>query len=457
MKKKALSIVLAGTMALSMTAVGAVSVSAEEATAAPLAPGGFGTLGEYTPTAGVKTNKLMFAMPGAWQNDTTKDEKCGGAAGIYWWGSTTYDTPDAKAGGHGWPGYKAVQVKGETYTTKDETGAEKEVEIPNLWAIDVPTFGNNTASEEHDASMIIWNNYLDGGMETDPAKNPFYAASQQTRDFPGQYYCRMDDASGSPTRDHPYYATLLKYAYEQIFKKAFTEETMPGVTSLDFTSDNFWVDINKMSAAYNGEDYDKLSDDEKSFQLDIVLDDINFDLSDVFGTYAANFFNEDKVPLSRTCGLAFTFDNMVFVVNFDPDKMQVSPVSGKVGFDGDFYFYYGGGEYGSWPTKELNDAMKEKLGEDKVVSGNFTDDKYLNSSIDDIEIPTSATTAPSTTVPAPATDATSATSSTASGSTTANNSNGAVATGQVSMVVILLVVIAAGIGVVVFTRKKTEK
>ena len=43
MKKKALSIVLAGTMALSMTAVSAVSVSAEE-----LAPGGFGTLGEYT-------------------------------------------------------------------------------------------------------------------------------------------------------------------------------------------------------------------------------------------------------------------------------------------------------------------------------------------------------------------------------------------------------------------------
>ncbi|MBQ1974842.1 MAG: hypothetical protein II224_03435, partial [Ruminococcus sp.] len=106
MKKKALSIVLAGTMALSMTAVSAVSVSAEE-----LAPGGFGTLGEYTPNTGVKTNKLMFAMPGAWQNDTTKDEKCGGAAGIYWWSG--YDTPDNAAGGHGWPGYKSVQVAEE--------------------------------------------------------------------------------------------------------------------------------------------------------------------------------------------------------------------------------------------------------------------------------------------------------------------------------------------------------
>ena len=121
MKKKALSIVLAGTMALSMTAVSAVSVSAEE-----LAPGGFGTLGEYTPSAGVKTNKLMFAMPGAWQNDTTKDEKCGGAAGIYWWSG--YDTPDDKASGHGWPGYQAEQVQ--------------EAGVPNLWAIDVPTYGN---------------------------------------------------------------------------------------------------------------------------------------------------------------------------------------------------------------------------------------------------------------------------------------------------------------------------
>ena len=181
------------------------------------------------------------------------------------------------------------------------------------------------------------------------------------------------------------------------------------------------------------------------------------DLSDVFGTYAANFFNEDLVVASNSAGLAFTFDNMVFVVNFDPSKMAVSPVSGKVGFDGDFYFYYGGGEYGSWPTKELNEEMKAKLGEDKVVSGNFTDDKYLNSSIDDIEIPTTAETTAPATAPAPSQDATSSTSSTASGSTTANNSNGAVATGQVSMIVILLVVIAAGIGVVVFTRKKTEK
>ena len=292
-------------------------------------------------------------------------------------------------------------------------------------------------------------------METDPAKNPFYAASQQTRDFGGQFYDRAENSMDKEGLDHPYYTYLIKYAYQ----KVLTDAGVAGIDALDITSNTFWVDANKLCAAHLGEDYDSLDNDAKTFQVDVVFDELDVDFKTIFGDkYGPNFFNEDLVPDALMYGMAFTFDNMVFVVNFDPSKMAVSPVSGKVGFDGDFYFYYGGGEYGSWPTKELNEAMKEKLGEDKVVSGNFTDDKYLNSSIDDIEIPTTAeTTAPATTVPSPSQDATSSTSSTSSGSTTANNSNGAVATGQVSMIVILLVVIAAGIGVVVFTRKKTEK
>ena len=128
--KKLLSLGLAAAMVLPVAAVGTVGASAEG-----LAPGGFGTLGEYEPTAGVKTNRLMFAMPGAWQNDTTKNEKCGGAAGIYWWSG--YDTPDNKAGGYGWPGYQAERVQ--------------EAGVPNLWAIDVPTYGNG---EKGDALLL---------------------------------------------------------------------------------------------------------------------------------------------------------------------------------------------------------------------------------------------------------------------------------------------------------------
>lgn len=351
--KKLLSLVLTAAMVLPVAAVGTVGASAES-----LSLGGYGALGTYTPSAGVKTNRLMFAMPGAWQNDTTKDARCGGAAGIYWWSGC--DTPDDKAGGYGWPGYKTAQVQ--------------EAGVSNLWAIDVPTYGNG---EKGDATQIIWNNYLDGGLETDPTENPFYAASQQTGDFPCQFYDRVE-YSNDKKNDHPYYTYLFKYAYQKILSDA----GVAGMDALDIASSTFWVDANKLCAAYLGESYDNLSADEKTFQVDIVLDEIDFDLSDVFGGYADNFFNEDLVgdeiyPKEEPCGygMAFTFDNMVYVVSLDPKDMTVSPVSGKIGFDGDFYFYYGNGEYGSWPTKELNEEMMAKLGADKVVSGNFTYDE----------------------------------------------------------------------------------
>ena len=441
MKKKALSIVLAGTMAVSMASVGAVSVSAEE-----LAVGDYGSLGEYTPGTGIKTNKLMFAMPAAWQNDTTKNEKCGGAAGIYWWSG--YDTPDKIAGGHGWPGYKAVQVKETVNITDEASGETKTVEVPNLWAIDVPTYGNG---EEGNATQIIWNNYLDGGMEPDPAKNPFYAAATQTVDTPGQYLSRTDkDAT---------YDILFRYIYVELFKK----EGVEGVDALDLKSDDFWVEINKLAAKHLNVDYEKLSSDEKTFQVDNILDEMEYDMTEMFGEYGKNFFNEDLVgdeiypkEESGGYGMSFHFDNMVYVVDFDVSKMSQSPVSKKLGFGGNFYFYYGAGEYGTWPTKELNTKMEG-------VSGSFITGDYMTKTMDDLmkeyeEYHKDDPTEPaSTTVPAPATDATSSTSSTSSDSTSSNNSNGTVATGQVSMVVILMVVIAAGIGVAIFTRKKTEK
>ena len=65
-----------------------------------------------------------------------------------------------------------------------------------------------------------------------------------------------------------------------------------------------------------------------------------------FGKYAKNFFDDG--------GICFYQDNMVFVVDLvNTDRAQVSPVSPKAGLDGAFYFYYGNGEFGIWPTKEL--------------------------------------------------------------------------------------------------------
>lgn len=417
MKKKLLSVLLAGTMVASVAAVGVVSASAEE----DLAPGGFGVLGEYTPKAGVQTNHLMFAMPAAWQNDTTKDPQCGGAAGLYWW--TGYDTPDDVAGGHGWPGYKAVKV--------EEEG------VDNLWAIDVPTYGNG---EDGNATQIIWNNYLDGGMETDPVKNPFYKDSAQTIDTPGQYYSRTDD--------HETYDVLFRY----IYKKVFTNEGIAGVENIDLKSDTFWEDMNKLAA---GDDWDTLSADEKTYQVDNILDEAEVDLSE-FGAYAANFFNEDLVgdeiyPREEMMGFgeSFVFDNMVYVVSFDPEKMTESPVSHKIGYAGDFYFYYGGGEYGSWPTKELN----EQYG---GVSGNFTQGEYVDPNYVP-PTPTSDPNATKGTVPPAATDPSSSTSDSPNGSNSSNNSNGAIATGQFSFAIIVLVIMFAGAGVIFFARKREHE
>ena len=417
-QRKMLSLVLAIVMAVSVLCVGTFSASADE-----LAPGGYGTLGEYTPQENVKTNHLMFAMPGAWQNDTTKNDKCGGAAGIYWWSGI--QTPDDVAGGHGWPGYKTKKV--------EEEGVE------NLYAIDVPTYGNGEAGN---ATQIIWNNYLDGGMERDPAKNPFYDAAAQTRDFPGQYYSRGDL--------NKTYEPLFRYVYKTQLAKYGVD-----VAAIDEKSDTFWEDLNKAAAAALGpnHEWNKLDEDEKTYQIDEVLDPKALDFSE-FGKYASNFFNEDNVESpedSQGYGVSFTFDNMVFVVNFDPAKMLPSPQSGKIGFDGEFYFYYGGGEYGSWPTKELNEA---KGG----VSGNFMSDEYWKSRMEDLSIPTLApeTTTANGTVPAAGTDATSSTSDSAGGNS-GNSSNGAVATGQTSLTVIALVILVAGLGVFFFTRKKYQK
>ena len=344
--KQLISLLLAGTMAASTVAVGSFTAGAADDSAS----GGYGVAGEYTPSAGVKTQRLLFAMPNAWQNDITQDPQCGGAAGCYWWSG--YDTPDAKFG-FGWPGYKTKRV--------NESG------VNNLWYCDVPAYGNG---ETGDAMQIIWTNYLNGGSETDPAKNPFYAAAAQSTDTNAQWYSRCDE--------NEKYDPLFRY----IYLNAMLEEGVDGAEYLDINADTFWVDANRLAAYCLGNDWDRLSANEKTYQADILLDEIEVDYSE-FGNYANNFFNEDLVgdsgglyPYEEPMGFgqAFTFDNMVYVVDFDVKKIRKNELSGKVGMSGDFYFYYGNGNYGTWPTEELNEEMGG-------VTGSFTTGDYVNKSM----------------------------------------------------------------------------
>ena len=226
-------------------------------------------------------------------------------------------------------------------------------------------------------------------------------------------------------------------------------------------------------------------------------DDPNYQITE-FGDYAKNFFFEELDD-----SIYQYVDNMVYVVDFDTSRMAISPVSGKGGFDGAFYFYYGNGEFGIWPTREMciekegltvdadgkivyegtkknaetgedeaftetvdektgfilrehTDAYDKKTKKNFVVFGNFTGKYWSDTAAPEMPTvePTSAA-ADTTTVPAADNnDATSAQGEKSSSGTGSNDSNGSIATGDYSAAAIFGVFAIAGLGVFYFVRKR---
>ena len=228
--------------------------------------------------------------------------------------------------------------------------------------------------------------------------------------------------------------------------------------------------------------------------VDDLADDPSFEIPG-FGDYAKNFFFSE----ADNDSIFHYLDDMVFVVDtVNTDRAQVSPVSGKAGLDGAFYFYYGNGEFGIWPTKELciekeglkvddqgNVLIAEETVQEKtdfvirkhtnaydgtpdldyVVFGNFTGKYWEDTSVPDLPTPTAEpTTAPATqkgtdgedgSIPDPDNnDAGSSSGSTSDEGTGSNDSNGAIATGQFAGPVLLCTVLIAGLGVFYFVRKR---
>ena len=212
-------------------------------------------------------------------------------------------------------------------------------------------------------------------------------------------------------------------------------------------------------------------------------DDPNYQIEE-FGGYAQNFFySEDDDNISHY------IDNMIYVVDLDNIKMSYTIVpEGMPSFCGSFYFYYGNGEFGVWPTKELltehegvqfdedgkavleNETVNKwgfvtrnlhdaytKEEKEMVVYGNITGNYWAEK---DVEIPTVdpatiTTTAPATTIPdAENNDATSASGSASDSSTGSNNSNGSIATGEASTFAFVAVAIIAALGVFYFVRRR---
>ena len=420
MRKRILSVILAGALSASIVATGVVTASATK-----------NADDTYTPSAGVEAKTYKFAMPGAWMRDYwVKNENC---AGIYWW--TGSDKP-GDVFSHDWPGYKVKTVT--------------EGDVKNLYSTPVPA----------DANQIIFSNHIDGGMpNTEGFLQERFDAACQIKDTPAQYYSFMESS---------YYTKgLWKYVWD----KAADAVEMDHVNWSDDETQ-----MTKDEATEVASIYDELKDQE--IELEIPE----------FGDYSKNFY----VEMENDDGIAQSFDNMVYVVNLDPNTMTISTTivpEGKINYGGDWFFYYGNGEYGTWPTKEL---LKENTGIDFDEQGNVilpADSKYVidnYGTVNQVKVssdgkeqklmvygnftgkyfedktapePPSVPTQPTTVAPTASPDATSATGATkgSSSNSSTNSANGSVATGDFSFAAVIFVVVVGALGVFYFSRKKYNK
>ncbi|MBQ1437015.1 MAG: hypothetical protein IIZ07_03670, partial [Ruminococcus sp.] len=333
--KKTAAVLTAAAMLTAGSVMGAVTVSAAGGSI-----GSGGTMGVYTPSAGVVTQQVLFAMPGSWANQMTAQQD--DVAGVYWWNGADNVSAD-------FPGYKTTRV--------DEDG------VQNLYTTQIPGYGNG---ENGDANLMIWNNYLDGGMERDPRENPYYAAAKWTNHFMCSYISRYDKEER--------FETLFRYTYQKQAQRC----GLSGAAALNISAETFWEDINRLAAAALGRTWSSLDENDKDWQIDEFFDEHNeqLDFSEYGSRYAGNFFNEDFVTEiypkeeANGDGISFTCDNMVYVIDIDAPPEQHLITGNYSVYSGDLYFYYGGGQYGVMPTQALNTALG-------CEQGSFVTEKYL--------------------------------------------------------------------------------
>ena len=447
MRKRILSAVLAGTLAATVLAGSVISAGAIKKDDDSYDPGS------------VESNTYLFAMPGGWESDYWKTNE--NRAGIYWW--TGADVPKDNFT-HEWPGYVVNRV-----TTEEN--------VKNLYSTPVPK----------DTTMIIFNNHINGGMPSEPDfDQKKFDAAKQIVDTPSQYQIiGFDDYQSKDLWMYVWDKFAEQFDYTPIHWDKTTQEITKAEKAM---MKGMFAPAAKMKDEEKRLYEENMGEDLPEMPVYVAieegeLDPEEFEIAE-FGKYSKNFY----IEMEQGDGIAQMFDNMVYVCNMDPNSMKISTTivpEGMPTFSGDFFFYYGNGEYGTWPTKDL---MLEKtgitVGEDGkpvapegyliddygnvakmgpgadgkeaklMVYGNFTGLYYLNKETPkNPTVPTSATT-----VPAPATNPTSATSATKGSSTTTTNSaNGSVATGDFSFAAVMFVIVAAACGTFYFTRKKYNK
>ena len=333
MKKKLVSLLLAGSVVASMAAIASVSASAIIDSNGCYAPGDNVTCGTY---------RYYFAMPKEWYSANAN------TAGAYWWnGTDACGAVDGSGGTLAWPGYKAQKS-----------------DVEDIYYLDCPT----------DVPTVVWNNYLDGGQDKE---DPKYLEAKQASDAKVEY-CSDGD-----------------------------------------------------SDLYDTEWFEEM---EESFYGDKAA----------LGDFADNFFIEEEYGL----GLSFVYDNMIYVIDLSKTSENFE---GKKTYVGDMYFYYGDGWYGTYPTK---DEAEEKGTLKNIADAPATKDEGGNGNNGNNGNSGNNGNNGNNKPGQPSTDPASSTKPASTDTPTSTVSGGAVQTGEATYAVILLVVLAAVSGVVVFTRKK---
>ncbi len=176
---------------------------------------------------------------------------------------------------------------------------DKEDGYENLWSVNAPKL----------APILVFNNYVDGGSDT--TSEVFLDSIQCKNEFTA--YCAKDE-------NDAYSEKFWEYMWTKAAKQLGFDVDAPGF-------DCFSSDV-----------YNAFTDPQNAAKIDF---------SDEFGDYGKNFF----LDLNDLSGLVFNYQNMVYVVDRDPDHIEY-PMD-KPMYDGSFYFMYGNGEYGMWPTKDM--------------------------------------------------------------------------------------------------------
>ncbi len=89
------------------------------------------------------------------------------------------------------------------------------------------------------------------------------------------------------------------------------------------------------------------------------------------GNFADTFENNEDF------GFMLNLDNMIYVLDDNTRYVSMSALSGKLGYSGQWYFYFGDGTYGSWPTPERS---KEEMAKGNGVFGEL---KYVHTPLNE--------------------------------------------------------------------------